>query len=144
MKDRAIICDIDGTLAIRGSRKPFEYHRCTEDTVRGAVARLLHRYEALRDHPDYQVHILMVSGREEVCRRETETWLQANAIPYDLLLMRPAHDYRKDAIVKREIYERDIAPSFDVELVIDDRDQVVQMWRRDLHLPCFQVDYGDF
>lgn len=28
--------------------------------------------------------------------------------------------------------------------VIDDRNQVVDMWRKDLGLCCLQVDYGDF
>jgi len=27
---------------------------------------------------------------------------------------------------------------------LDDRNQVVDMWRRELALPCFQVNYGDF
>ena len=32
---------------------------------------------------------------------------------------------------------------FDVKFVLDDRDQVVEMWR-DMGLPCFQVAPGDF
>jgi hypothetical protein len=28
--------------------------------------------------------------------------------------------------------------------VIDDRNQVVDMWRMELGLVCLQVDYGDF
>jgi len=31
-----------------------------------------------------------------------------------------------------------------VEFVVDDRQQVVDMWRRTLGLTCVQVDYGDF
>jgi hypothetical protein len=28
--------------------------------------------------------------------------------------------------------------------VLDDRNQVVDMWRNDLGLTCLQVDWGDF
>lgn len=31
-----------------------------------------------------------------------------------------------------------------VKFVLDDRNQVVDMWRKDLGLTCLQVDYGDF
>ena len=53
-------------------------------------------------------------------------------------------DRRKDSIVKRQMYERAVANTFDVLFVLDDRNQVVDMWRKELGLPRFQVDYGDF
>jgi len=37
-----------------------------------------------------------------------------------------------------------IKGKYTIRFVIDDRDRVVQMWRRELGLPCFQVNYGDF
>ena len=139
----AILCDIDGTLAIRGARDVYDVHRCCEDVVREAVLRLLHRYDNFR-HTAYEVVIILISGRDERWRKPTTEWLVAHDIPYDALLLRRAGDMRKDAIVKREIYERDIEPHYDVEVVIDDRDAVVAMWRHELGLPCFQVDDGAF
>jgi hypothetical protein len=59
------------------------------------------------------------------------------------LLMRTEGDHRSDDIVKKEIYEKRIAPQYDVVIVFDDRDKVVKMWR-DLGLLCGQVYYGDF
>ncbi|MGH7203736.1 MAG: AAA family ATPase, partial [Candidatus Levyibacteriota bacterium] len=53
-------------------------------------------------------------------------------------------DFRKDAVVKKELYETHISGKYEVLFVLDDRDQVVEMWRKDLGLPCFQVDYGNF
>jgi len=46
--------------------------------------------------------------------------------------------------VDKEIYKAKIEPNYDVYLVLDDRNQVVDMWRKELQLPCFQVWYGDF
>ena len=38
---KAIICDIDGTLAIRGDRGPFEHEKAQEDKVNTHVSNLL-------------------------------------------------------------------------------------------------------
>ena len=57
--------------------------------------------------------------------------------------MRPKGDNRPDTEVKREIYEREIRDKYNVLLVIDDRNSVVQQWR-EMGLPCFQVAEGDF
>ena len=43
-----------------------------------------------------------------------------------------------------KIYEKYLKDNFDVEFVLDDRDQVVDMWRKELNLKCFQVNYGNF
>jgi len=42
------------------------------------------------------------------------------------------------------MFETHIRNKYFVEMVIDDRDQVVAMWRKELGLTCLQVDYGDF
>jgi hypothetical protein len=61
-----------------------------------------------------------------------------------MLIMRAAGDFRKDAIIKKEIFSNYVEGKYFVELVLDDRNQVVDLWRNDLQLPCFQVFYGDF
>ena len=40
------------------------------------------------------------------------------------------------------IYQ-DNQPKYFVEFVLDDRNQVVDLWRKDLNLPCLQVNYGN-
>ena len=60
------------------------------------------------------------------------------------LFMRPAGDTRDDRIVKREIYEREIKGKYNVLWVLDDRNKVVDMWRRELGLTCLQVAEGNF
>jgi len=59
------------------------------------------------------------------------------------LFMRPDGDFRADNIVKQEIYDTHIKGKHDVLFVMDDRQQVVDMWRRN-GLTCFQVAEGNF
>ena len=54
-----------------------------------------------------------------------------------------ADDSRKDSIVKQEIYEMCIKDKYNVLFVLDDRDQVVNMWREQ-GLKCLQVAEGNF
>jgi hypothetical protein len=57
--------------------------------------------------------------------------------------MRSTGDHRQDSIIKQEIYQQQICGQYNIKLVLDDRQQVVDMWR-DLGLTVFQVAAGDF
>ena len=96
--------------------------------------------EALQCH-GYK--IILVSGRFDTHRKETERWLEKHKIKYHKLFMRHADDRRNDSIIKKEIYEKEIKPNYEVEMVIDDRNRVVAMWRA-VGLTCLQVAEGDF
>ncbi|WP_232715223.1 phosphatase domain-containing protein [Gordonia metallireducens] len=135
----AWLIDIDGTLALRADRSPFDWDRVGEDLPNQPA---IIAAQAIAAHPAVTA-IVAVSGREEICRRQTEMWLDAQCIPYDELLMRRIGDNRPDDVVKREIYQTEIAPRLRVIGVLDDRDRVVRMWRS-LGLTCFQVAPGDF
>ncbi len=52
-------------------------------------------------------------------------------------------DSRKDDVVKEEIFWDRIADRYNVKLAVDDRAQVVEMWRR-IGVECWQVAHGDF
>jgi hypothetical protein len=71
-------------------------------------------------------------------------WLTQHNITFDLLELRKTDDGRMDAIVKKELFDMHIANKYFVEFVLDDRNQVVDLWRNELGLTCFQVNYGDF
>ena len=132
----AILCDIDGTLAHMTDRSPYDWSRVYQDEVDPIIRKLL-------DTIKYKYFIILTSGRDEICREETNKWLRENDVPYGMLLMRPEGDIRKDSIIKREIFETHIRPYYNVEFVLDDRNQVVEMWRS-LGLKCLQVAEGDF
>jgi predicted kinase len=134
----AIICDLDGTLAIIHDRSPFDATRCETDLLNIPVAEIIKTYH------EKGVKIILMSGREDNARSQTMNWLSYNKIPYNALFMRKRGDMRKDAIVKKELYEQHVKGQFYVQFVLDDRNQVVDLWRLDLGLPCLQVNYGDF
>lgn len=146
---KCIIVDLDGTLALHNGRGPFDYAKCGTDIVNIPVKHIVQSYGLLYDYTvmdtdgEEENYIIILSGRDEICRNESLKWLDDNNIPFNHLFMRPKGDYRKDAIVKQEIYEREIKGKYYVEFILDDRDQVVKMWR-DLGLLCLQVYYGDF
>ncbi len=137
MSVKAIICDIDGTLADMGKRKPYDFDKVDQDQVKHATA------EAVRVFHNAGYRIILFSGREDASKIKTISWLKQNDIPFDELHMRKSRDTRKDAIIKKELYETHVLNKYEVLLVLDDRDQVVKMWR-ELGLTCFQVAYGDF
>lgn len=136
--DKAIICDIDGTLADLGQRSPFDFANVDRDTVKHATAELVR----VMHGAGYK--IVLMTGREDSSRTRTLAWLTANEIPHDLLLMRKRGDHRRDTIVKRELYRASVKQNHDVLFVLEDRDQVVEMWRKQEGLVCYQVEYGDF
>lgn len=135
---RAVICDLDGTLSLLNGRDPYNASTCDEDLLNQPVANLL----KIAKNQGYK--IILLSGRENIYREPTERFLEKYAIDYDLLIMRNANDFRKDSIIKREIFEQEIRGKYFIEFLLDDRNQVVDMWRKELNLPCFQVNYGDF
>lgn len=138
-KGNAIIVDIDGTLAHRCDRNWFEYDKVDQDHLDIAVYGIVEAFQK----KGYT--ILIVSGREgtEVCRQKTLAWLDKHEVPYYDLMMRKEGDFRRDSIVKKEIYDTLIKDKFDVEFVLDDRQQVVDMWR-EIGLKCLQVAEGNF
>lgn len=134
-----IICDIDGTLAHNKDRSFYdEGERLLEDTVDWAIAHIVTTYWKQGKE------IFLFSGRKENGRDYTMQWLQKYGIPYHHLVMRAQDDNRKDSIVKREMYEKLIKGKYNVLFVLDDRDQVVKMWRHELGLKVLQVAEGNF
>lgn len=133
----AWLVDVDGTLALRGERNPHDLSRVGEDTVRQPVANLV---DALWRAGN---GIVVMSGRKASCYRETVAWLNRSGINFDEIHMRATEDNRNDAVVKREMFFRDVVPRWHVLGALDDRDRVVEMWR-DIGLTCAQVAPGDF
>ena len=137
---RAVICDLDGTLALIKGRSPYNCGECRGDAINHPVHLVLRSLIY-----DQGIIPLFVSGRNSGCREQTELWLAAAGYGrfLDMLFMREEGDNRKDSEIKLELFNNHIRDNYYVELVLDDRDQVVQLWRS-LGLPCFQVNYGNF
>lgn len=128
----AVICDLDGTLALLNGRNPYDASTCEQDELNMAVASLIRHKR-----------VILVSGRKEEYRSQTLAFLHKHNIQYELLLMRATGDSRKDNVIKREFFETHLRDRYNIEWVLDDRNRVVQMWRQ-LGLTCLQVAEGDF
>ena len=135
---KALICDLDGTLALLNGRNPFDAAKCEDDILNKPVAKVLKTFQ------DLGYKILFLSGRKEEHKPHTLRWLAQHNITFDLLELRKTDDGRMDSIVKKELFDAHIAKKYYVEFVLDDRNQVVDLWRNELGLTCFQVNYGDF
>jgi hypothetical protein len=145
---KIIIIDLDGTLADSSLRKhhvegvnkdwasfyfniPYDnVNLWCKELVLGMISR--------------SVESLFVSGRPETMESNgvvhpikewTLDWLQtqfqltSKSFFEEKLFMRASGDKREDFIIKKELYEDHIKGKYEVLFVVDDRRQVVNMWR---------------
>lgn len=147
---RAILVDVDGTVANCEHRLGYVH---TKPKNWKAF------FEASKNDPPYEdiiwlvktlresgCAILMVTARSENEREMTEWWLKHKAGMegvYEKMYMREANDPRDDSVVKKELLEQIYNDGYVPYMVLDDRDGVVAMWRRE-GLRCLQVRPGDF
>ena len=134
-----VIFDIDGTIANNNHR--YHYMTGEKKDRAGFLSKMAY------DEPIQSVitliqiifksrsplvfQIILVTGRSERYRGVTQDWLEKYQVPYYKLLMRRDNDHRKDWDIKEEILQTLIKqfgkkPVF----VVDDRQQVVDLWRR--------------
>jgi len=135
---KAIMVDIDGTVALHNGRSPYDLARVHEDAPNLPVINAVRAMHAAG------YTIVFCSGREDLCRAATEKWLREHvAVPFAALHMRATGDKRGDDVVKLEMFDEHIRDAYQVDFVLDDRNRVVDAWRS-IGLAVFQVAEGDF
>ena len=165
--------DGTAALGIGVHRKPYEYNQCGKDLPNLAVFINIFSFWSLFDDGVViflsgreNVSFPGKSERKDKCYRRamlddveypdcinlTHAWLKKQLKKMSLvagktgkweLFMREADDYRKDDEVKRDMFKEHVEENYFIHYVLDDRNQVVDMWRK-LDLTCFQVAPGDF
>ena len=149
-KPLAVICDLDGTLCdvehrrhhVRrtdGQKKDWRsfFLGMEHDPMITPVAHILEKFQ--QDN----IKIVFCTGRPSDYQNMTEEWLNKQDMKYDALFMRDRHDSRQDDLVKENILDFEILTRFTPYFILDDRDQVVKMWRKRGYM-CMQVAEGDF
>ena len=140
-KPKAVLVDIDGTVAKMEERGPFEWHRVGEDSPIQNVIDLAMRVQASG------AQLIFMSGRDEVCREETYDWLVRHMSTNDfrppVLFMRPEGNMEPDQIVKPAMFWKHVGEEYDVIAAFDDRQKVVDMYRS-MGITVAQVAPGDF
>ena len=146
IKRRAIIVDLDGTLCNAEHRRHFVEEKDWPSFYKHLVHDEPNSWcvDLVRRMADDETVVIYMSGRPAVYRTLTEDWLSKHDCDYHAeLIMRGIGDYRKDCIVKEELYRKHVEPHYDVLFCVDDRRQVVDMWRS-IGLTCLQCAEGDF
>ena len=149
-----VIIDLDGTLAdIRKRRelaslpdgkidwdqffdpKNVELDEPNHPVIEACKAMKIRGYD-----------IAIFSGRSKATKSATLDWLSKWEVPYDVLKMRPTGEdwhFMPDDKLKQHWLDSLFPDRSKLLCVFDDRDKVVDMWRRN-GIACFQVAPGNF
>lgn len=158
-KPQVVICDLDGTIADASHRMKYIlqpdgskrsdpdwnafFDACDQDAPIENVIKLVRGLHALK------YRLAFVSGRSDRVFNKTVMWLSEHGFDgkYEHLGMRNHGDHRPDYQVKLELLSqlmvKMVVSHDDIFCALDDRDQVVQMWRKQGIL-CLQVADGAF
>jgi predicted kinase len=152
-KRPCIVVDLDGTLCDVEHRRHFVrrpqgekkdwgsfFKGIPEDKPNQWCVELINKFSI-----GYQ--IVFATGRDENQKKATVEWIKQN-IGLNLdwgykLFMRHRNDSRQDSLVKEILLDFEILPRYKPLFMVDDRKQVVDMWRR-RGFVCLQCDEGDF
>ena len=126
-KQDCVIVDLDGTVFTMHDRKPYEWHKVGQDLPRTTIIDMVMNMAVEQD-----MEIIFLSGRDGVCRKETEESLDHHVITVDTwedkLFQRAEGDMRKDTVIKEELFWEHIAPNYNVKMAVDDRPCMVRLW----------------
>lgn len=149
-KPSAIVSDLDGTLCNvdhrlhfirRDGRKDWKgfFDGLPGDTVNQWCKDIVKSMS--KDHA-----IVYCSGRPDSYMKQTTEWLGRHEMldfPNSYIFMRNRSDFRDDSIAKEILLDFEILTRFTPYFMIDDRQRVVDMWRRRGYT-CLQCAPGDF
>lgn len=140
MKTKAVIVDMDGTLASDGWRVSMIADEGWESYMEAqvfdapvpAVVRSVDHFFSLG------YHVIILTNRWEKHRLLAEDWLEHHGVRYSELLMRPDDDYREGVEMKAHQYKTHIEPKYLVVVALEDKPEVCEMWGR-MSVPAHKV-----
>lgn len=144
MKKKAIIVDIDGTIAdnthrqhfLSGNNKQWDnfFNACYRDKVYEDTVSLI----KLLINKD--IEIFFVTGRKEKYRNQTESWLDTYTKLFPLknshLIMRENEDWSKDYLYKYNIVNM-LKEDYDIFAIFEDNTDCINMYREQ-GFTCYQ------
>jgi predicted secreted acid phosphatase len=147
-KQKAVIWDLDGTLADdrarahfveveQGTKRDWQsyFDAIEEDSPIAASMELLQALHA------FGIRIIYLTGRPEYTRQQTERWLQANGLAeYDQLVMRPEWERRHAGRFKVDQIKL-LRERYELVCAFEDRIDVADHLR-EIGLPVFLYGAG--
>jgi predicted KAP-like P-loop ATPase len=132
----AVCFDVDGSIAERWNRNPFDYSKVDQDLpIKIVIEQMFFHYSKGRK-------IFVFSGRDDSCRELTSTWIEKYfQYPFELR-MRKTGNKDRDSIIKKELYEKYIKGKYNLIAVYDDRPSVIKECWRELGIFVFDVGKG--
>ena len=154
MKNKTVIFDLDGTLALIDQRREIS----TKENGKMDWDIFFDPKNIEFDLPNHSViemakmlkeqghSIVIFSGRSKVTKIATMEWLDRFGVPHDVLKMRPDNSefkFMPDDKLKQHWLDQLFPVKDNILCIFDDRDKVVKLWR-DNGLTTFQVAEGNF
>jgi len=148
MKPRAVIFDIDGTIADIGHRCRMvqDWINVTDAQVAAYSARMdddrpiLPMVELARTLHTAGFAILLLTARDDSQYQRTKDWMKSHGVPFEQLYMReqrkPGEVWTPNAEYKLDQLNV-IRKKYDIEFAVDDEPKVVKMFR-DNGITCLQ------
>ena len=139
-----LYCDIDGTVADIQHRRHLSgkdwdafFDAAPDDLPIPHIIRTVQQFKSLG------WAVIFITGRSDRIRGPTKDWLAKHKVTFDGLYMRSKDDRRTDDIVKDGLFRQAVFDGWEPDLVLEDRQRVVDMWRA-YKVPTIQVAPGDF
>lgn len=146
---KAVIFDLDGTLADGTHRLHLlpavdlhltdswnEFNRASKDD-----SPIHSTIEVCNIMVRAGLRVIILTGRSDIVRAETEAWLGRNFVMYSELVMRPHSDNRKDTVIKEEFLRNQVGLE-NIVAAWDDSPAVIEHFRG-LGITTYAVcDYG--
>ena len=148
MMNKVIIFDVDGTIAdvehrrhlVNGDNKDWKNFRlATEfDTPVEWVSAIARRF--IEQGDDVAFFSARNESEREITEKQISEWIGDG---HKGVFLRPNGDYRPDEVFKSELADKFEELGGKIDLVFDDRNKVVDMWRQ-RGTTVVQVADGDF
>jgi hypothetical protein len=133
---KTIVVDLGGTLAHRGDRPKEAYmERFHEDIVDKTVRDLVNLEHATG------TLVIVLTGQREKSRKITLRWLANKKVHFDMLIMKKDDDTRDTLDFKKDFYLKVLNGCVDLKYVLEDREEIVEMWRS-MRVKCLQTASG--
>lgn len=132
-KHKAVVFDLDGTLANVKKYKKHHKHRHEGFAKEAEEAPVIHKnMKKLKKAEKKGEDVVIMTARSASYRKETDDWLKKHDVHAASVHMRPRGDVKeKDKNVKKREFEKEIAPKYNVKKAYDDKNKNRKMFRHE-------------